>query len=147
VRALLGVVTQARDAKERQVPLGRQVPRRHRIDRVAVLSQEELLHHHAVLGQRSRLVGADDGRGAERSDRRQVADQHVAPGHALRGQHEGQCQSRQQSFRHHRHDDADGEDEGVPERHPGDSTDRKEDCADQRREDSDLSAEVLDLLA
>ena len=118
VLAFPEIVTEPGDEKERQVGLGQPVRRPSRIKGVLSLTQEELFHQHAILGQRSRLVGADHGRGSERPDRGQVANEHVASGHALGGEHEGQRQRRKQAFRHHGDDDADREDEGVPERNP-----------------------------
>ena len=97
-------------------------------------------NHHVVLGQRTGLVGANDRRGAERLDRGQVTDEDVALCHALGGQHERQGQRREQPFRHHGDDDADRENEGLPERDADHPAEREEQETDQHREDCGQAA-------
>ena len=133
-------------AEEERLVVGDERASRHRaIDRNALHAHEQLAHAHAVLRQGPGLVGADHRRRAERLDRGQVPDQHVPLRHALTRQHERQGERREQTFRHHRHDDADGEDEGVPERHPCEAAHREEEHADGDRYDSDHPREVRDL--
>jgi hypothetical protein len=117
---------------------------RHRENR---LPEQDLLDRHAVLGQRAGLVGADDSSRAERFDRRQVPDEHMALGHALSGQHQGQRQRRQQTLRHHRDDDADGEDEILPERHADRPADGEESQTDRYHQIGDQPAQPCDLPA
>ena len=84
--------------------------------KVMAPGHEILAYGHAVLGQGTRLVGEDERGAAQRLNRRQVAHQRVAPGHALGGQRQRERHRGQETFRHIGHDDADGEHEVGPER-------------------------------
>ena len=79
----------------------------------------DLLHVHHVRGQGARLVGADDGHGTECLRRGEPFHQRSAPGHRSdpRGQREGD--RRQQAFRYVRHQQPDGEHEGLGPAQPG----------------------------
>ena len=72
---------------------------------------------HLVLRERARLVGADDGRLAERLDRRRGAGRGRAAAPCAGGDGERERHRRQEPFRHEGDHDADGEDEAVGEAH------------------------------
>ena len=56
---------------------------------INMVSGENALDGHLVLGQRAGLIGADDGGAAERLDRGQLPDEHVASDHALDAEGQG----------------------------------------------------------
>ena len=60
----------------------------------------ELAHRHHAGGQRAGLVGADDRRAAQRLDRRQPADEHVARRHALHADGQRDRDDRRQPLGH-----------------------------------------------
>ena len=62
---------------------------------------------HAVQRERARLVGADDGDGTQRLDRRQLADKRLSLQHALRAERQGDGDYGGQRFRHCGHGQAD----------------------------------------
>ena len=65
-----------------------------------VVAPPQLAHRHHAGRQRPGLVGADDRRAAERLDRRQPADEHVARRHALDADRERDRDDRRQPLRH-----------------------------------------------
>ena len=72
---------------------------------------------HAVLGQRSRLVGADHGDRAEALDRRQSAHQCAPPGHPLGAEGQRRRRHGRQPLGHGRHRERDGAARHLQQRH------------------------------
>ncbi len=70
-------------------------------------------HRHLVAGQRPGLVGADDRHRAEGLDRRQLADDGVAPRHALHADRQGDGHDSRQAFGDRRDRQADHDHEGF----------------------------------
>ena len=124
--SLLEVVAERR-VTEQLLPEALQLRPFGQFVRAALLAcQEQAPHRHAVLCQRAGLVAADHGSGAERLHRGQVAHQGVAPRHALRCHRERERHGGRESLGHVRHDDADREQEVLPERQPQRLTDDEE---------------------
>ena len=71
------------------------------------------LHGHLVLGQRAGFVRADDGRTAQRFDRRQLADDHMTFGHAGDTDSQGDGHCHRQTLGDSRHGQGDRCDEGI----------------------------------
>jgi hypothetical protein len=92
------------------------------------------LHGHAVLGERARFVGADDGRAAERFDGVQAAHERVAFRHRAHTQRERNRQHDRQPFGHggDRHADHHLEHvhDAVADRQPQREDDRTADADD-----------------
>ena len=112
------IVAQGGGEEERHVASAQPMRRLATRSRRAAAAQERAASRdHAILGQRSGLVGADHGRRIRES--RPTAEWRISTFRsAMRwaGEHEGERQRRKQAFGHHRDDDADREDEGIPER-------------------------------
>ena len=102
--------------EERAVNHGQVRPRRDVLRRDELAAHPQAPHRHAILGQRTCLVGQDDRGRAERLHRGQVPHQRVALRHALRRHGQRKRHRRQQAFRHVGDDDADGEEQVFPER-------------------------------
>ncbi len=81
-----GTSTRSRRSASRMSPVGI-VARAG--DVVALAAGVDLAHGHLVLRERAGLVGADDGGGAERLDRGELADDGAALGHPLHAEREG----------------------------------------------------------
>ncbi len=77
--------------------------------------QENALHRKLVQRERSRLVRGDDRAGAESLDRRQAADDHVAPAHARHADRQGDGDRHGQALGNRRHGKADGGEEHLYE--------------------------------
>jgi hypothetical protein len=107
----------------------------------------DLAHGHAILGQGSGLVGADDGGRAQRLDRGEIADQDLAARHALCGQDQCQGQRRQQALGDQCDDDADGEYQVAPGRHTDPGSGHEEQDADRDRQQRDQPAQAGELAA
>ena len=88
------VVTQLRRQEEGPVRLCERASRLDRSRRIHRVPEEQLSDRHAILSQRSGLVGADHRGRAERLDRRQVADQHAPTRHTLGGEYQRKRQRR-----------------------------------------------------
>ena len=102
---------------------------------------------HPVLGQRARLVGADDGRRAERLDRAQPLDERAAASEARDPDRERERERRQQPLGDVGDDQADREREGVLERQPGgEPADRQEGEAGGDGDEGDQPRDPPDLL-
>ena len=76
------------------------------------------LDEHPVLGQRARLVRADDRHRSERLDRGELADEGVAARHPAGAEGEGDRDDRRQPLRDGRHGQADRDQEHVLRRFP-----------------------------
>ena len=103
-------------------------------------------HHHFHQGQRARLIGADTGYRAESFDRGQEPDDGVAFGHPLNADRQRHRDERRQSFRNHRHRDADHR---LKDFHEGQVThppaEQKHDHAHDSDRAGDAVSELLDL--
>jgi hypothetical protein len=106
---------------------------------------EQLAGRHPVLGQRPSLVRTNDRGRPQRFDGGQVAYDHVAARHALRGHRHCECHGWQESLGDVGHDDADSEQEALPERQSEGTTDREERHTEQRGESRDDPADASDL--
>ena len=101
---------------------------------------------HPVLGQRARLVGADDVGGAERLDRAQPLDERAAAGEHRHADGERERDRRQQALGDVGDDQADREVERVLERQAGDEpADRQEREADEHGDERDQPGDAAHL--
>ena len=102
---------------------------------------------HAVLGQRPRLVGADDVGRAEGLDRAQPLDDRTTPGELSYADGECERQGREEAFRDIRDDEADGKAERVVKREAGgEPADRQEGEPDADRHQRDQPRDAPYLL-
>jgi hypothetical protein len=109
---------------------------------------EHLGERHAVLRERSGLVGADAGCGAEGLDGLEILHKHVFLGHALGGEGKRDSDSGEETFRDVGDNDTDGEhkvgNKGVSMVHSEseeDPTESNSDTGDERDEALDLTGE------
>ena len=99
---------------------------------------------HAVLGQRPRLVGADDGCRAERLDRAQPLDERARASERPHPDRQREGDRGQKALGHVRDDQADRERERVGERKAGhERTEREEDEAGRHGDDRDQPGHPL----
>ena len=76
---------------------------------VDVIIVPGVLHSHAVLRERTRLIGSDDSRRAERFDSFEVLHENILGVHTLGSQSQRHGHGGEQTFRHVRDDDTDDE--------------------------------------
>ena len=101
---------------------------------------------HAVLGERPRLVRADDGGRAQRLDRAQALDERPLAREAAHAGGERERDRRQQPLRHVREEQPDREDDGVLQRQPGrERADRDERRGGDHGDDRDEPGHAPDL--
>ena len=97
-------------------------------------ARPQLAYGHRVLGQRPGLVGADDGRAAERLDRRQLADDRAPFRHARDADRQGHRHRRRQPLGNRADRERDRRHEHVDHRFAaGDADDEGEDGQRQDR--------------
>ena len=84
---------------------------RERLLRMVAAGDVPAAHGHAVLGDRARLVHADDGRGSEALHRGEAPHEHASLEHLSHAERQGRRRHRRQPFRHR----GDGEGRGRPE--------------------------------
>ena len=106
-----------------------------------------MVYGHLVLGERARLVGANDARRAQGLDRGQRLDEGVALAHALDGHCKRKRDRREQALGYEGNHHPKRKDEGrsdavVNERH----VKHEKDDAHEQRKDGDLLGEVIKLL-
>ncbi len=108
-------------------------------------------HRHLVASQRAGLVGADDGRGTERLDRRQLAHDSMGGRHAAHTEAQSNGDDRRQRFRYSGDRERDREQEqaqhGVERHHrAGDEPGGEHQRADQEHGDGEPLAGGVELL-
>lgn len=100
------------------------------------------MRSHSVESERAGFIGADHGGRAERFHGGEVADEHVAPRHALGSDGERERDGGEQPFRNVGDDDTDGEEEIRPEGDPCRGTDEEANGTDRAGEHSHDMAEA-----
>jgi hypothetical protein len=117
-----------------------------RAERMQAIGEPGVRRAHAVLGERSGLVGDDDGRRAERLGGGQVPDQRAAPRHALGGHRERERHSGEQALGHVGDDDADREQQVRPEAEAEELTDGEKNDAERGGEKRHEARDARNLL-
>ena len=103
------------------------------------------LGHHAVLGQRARLVRADDRRRAEALDRGQPPHQHAAAHQALHAERECGRRHRGQAFRHRGNGERDGGAQHVEGGNPAEDSECERRGTRAERDADEAAAQAIEL--
>ena len=118
---------------------------RERFLRMVAAGDVPASHGHAVLGDRARLVHADDGRGSEALHRGQASHEHASLEHLSHAERQGRRRHRREPFRHR----GDGEGRGGPEdRQRGEASqdpDEEQAAAQSQRGERELPARLVEL--
>ena len=165
LRQVLGVVAQSGDLEQALERFRRLIVERFTIRRLAgfrdnleirdiftrraevnLVVVPRVLHRHAVLRERTRLVGGDDSRRTESFDGFEVLHEHVLRVHALGSQSQRHSHGGEETFRHVGDDDTNHEDDVLNNRRPVGQTDDKENDTERDGDDRNELDELLDFL-
>ena len=97
---------------------------------------------HLAMGERARLVGADDRRGAQRLGRRQPAHQRIAPRHRAHTERQGQGHDSGQALGHHRYRQGNTGQEHLQRVTPEQKTAQRQHGRDRRRDHAEAGPET-----
>ena len=142
-----GIAQQAQ--LERIAGTGRQVRivRQHNGgERARHIGRVERPYVHAALGQRSGLVGRDDGHRSERLDRGESAHDGAVPGHPLDAEGQGHREHGRQPLGHRRHSQGHGKDDDLRRATDpfGDDAQQTKRRGERQHPARDLAAELID---
>jgi hypothetical protein len=116
-----------------------------RLDHYWTIGCPDLYDSHAILGERARLVSADDRRRTERLDRRESLHDCTTARKIAHAERESERDRRKQALWDVRNEQTDGEADGCSEAEPRRGAKRKKCNRANQRDDSDQPGDTLDL--